>query len=312
MKKLLLSIFGALMFATANAQENIAFVATTAPSHSGSPAMLALVDQANKNQTKYKFNVEFRPGGLETIGLNYTADRPQSRVAIVYPGFIDTTENKLAKAEDWVPLFSQGDSCWMVVSNLGDEKVGLDSLKGVKEITVGGTGFGNAAHLTALMIGEKYGIKVRYVVYKSNYEALVTMAADNSINFLLERVKNVEQFKAKNPRIGMLAASCPTRHPDAPNVKSIKEYGIDSPYVFQFVMAHKDMDPTRRKEIHDIFVKATADLGDKRMRELSDLVAPQFSNISSEKHINDSFNKVRTLRNKFEPKVNAAKQGQAG
>lgn len=311
MKKHLLILMSLLSFSVL-AAENVAIISTTSPSHSGSPAMLNLVEQANKNQTKYKFSVEFRPGGLETIGLTYAAEKPNERVPIVYPGFIDTTENGLAKASDWVPLFSQGDSCWMVVSNLGDEKVGLDSLKGVKEITVGGTGFGNAAHLTALLIGEKYGIHIRYVVYKSNYDALVQMTSDNSINFLLERVKNVKQFKEKNPRIGMLAASCPTRHPDAPNVKSLPEYGLDAVYVFQFIMAHKDMDPVRRKEVTAIFEQATKDLGDAKMRELSDLVGVQFMGVkglTSEQHIEKSFDKVRKLRNKFTPQIEAAKVG---
>lgn len=298
--------------ASALAAEKVTIVSVTAPSHSGSPATLNLIEQANKIQTKYKFAVEFRPGGLETVGMAYAADKPNERVTIVFPGFIDNTENGLAKASDWVPLFSQGDSCWMVVSNLGDEKVGLDSLKGTKELTVGGTGFGNAAHLTSLLIGEKYGIKIRYVVYKSNYDALVTMTSDNTINMLLERVKNVNQFKTKNPRIGMLASSCPTRHPDAPHVKSLLENGLDPVYVFQFIMAHKDMDPVRRKEVTAIFEQATLDIGDAKMREISDLVGVPYMGIkglTSEQHIEKSFAKVRTVRNKFIPLIEAAKVG---
>jgi hypothetical protein len=38
----------------------------------------------------------------------------------------------------------------------------------------------------------------------------------------------------------MIAASCPTRLPQEPKIKTLKEQGIEAPYIFNIAIAHKD------------------------------------------------------------------------
>jgi tripartite-type tricarboxylate transporter receptor subunit TctC len=189
--------------------ETITLVLTAAPSHPTSPPMLKLLDEANKLQKDFTFIPEFKPGAEGTIGLKYMLEDPQRRLATIAPAFVEAAASGTINENDYVPVFSQGDSCWAVITNVGNQQQGLDSIKGVKEIVVGGVGFGNAAHITGIMIGERYNIPVRYIVFKSNFDALVNMAANNGVNMVLERVANYTSFKPRNENLQMLAMSCP-------------------------------------------------------------------------------------------------------
>jgi tripartite-type tricarboxylate transporter receptor subunit TctC len=298
------------MFAiSATATEKIMVIQTQAASHAGTPQMLKVIEAANTQQKDYQFFIDFRPGAQETLGLHAMLEDPQKRVATIAPGFVESVEMGLINEKDYVSVFSQGDSCWALITNVGDQKKGLMSLEDMrgKEIVVGGTGFGNAAHLTSLMLAEKYGFKVRYIVYKSNYDALVNMAGDNGINMLLERVKNFKGFKEKNNKLQMLGMSCPSRHPDAPDVKTLKESGFNAPYVFQMIVASKDMNMTTQKSIEKIFEQATLTVGQKAIQELSDQNPPIFNKISSRQHFDESIVKMKVLRGKFKTQIDASK-----
>jgi len=54
-------------------------------------------------------------------------------------------------------------------------------------------------------------------------------------------------MKTKNPNLQAFAASYPTRLPMAPKVKTLKELGLESPYVFNITVAPKSMDETCHK-----------------------------------------------------------------
>jgi tripartite-type tricarboxylate transporter receptor subunit TctC len=81
----------------------------------------------------------------------------------------------------------------------------------------------------------------------------------------------------------MLAASCPVRLPQQPKIKTLKELGIDAPYVFNIIIAHKDMPATKRREISAILDSAVSRIGADEIFKLSAMRPPQFDNISTEK-----------------------------
>jgi tripartite-type tricarboxylate transporter receptor subunit TctC len=287
--------------------ENITLVLTAAPSHPTSPPMLKLLEEANKLQKDFTFVPEFKPGGEGTIGLKHMLEDSQRRMATIAPAFVEAAVSGTINENDYVPVFSQGDSCWAVITNVGNQQQGLDSIKGVKEIVVGGVGFGNAAHITGIMIGEKYNIPVRYVVFKSNFDALVNMVANNGVNMVLERVANYTSFKPRNENLQMLAMSCPRRHPDAPTVKTLKELGLDAPYVFQVIVASKNMSVERRRQIESIFEETTKKIGRQAIQTLSDQNPPVFYNISSQQHFEQSVAQVKALRRRYREQIEAAK-----
>ena len=306
MKKSFLALILASLSFTSIA-DTITLVLTAAPSHPTSPPMLKLIDEANKIQKDHMFVPEFRPGGEGTIGLRHMLEEPQRRLATIAPAFVEAAVSGTVNENDYVPVFSQGDSCWAVITNVGDQQQGLDSIKGVKEIVVGGVGFGNAAHITGIMIGERYNIPVRYVVFKSNFDALVNMVANNGVNMVLERVANYASFKSRNENLQMLAMSCPRRHPDAPSVKTLKEVGLDAPYVFQFIMASKDMGLERRRQIESIFEEATKKIGARAIQNMSDQSPPVFYGVTTQQHFDQSIARVKALRKRYRDQIESAK-----
>jgi len=291
-------ILATLISLPAFATENIKIFSPYSPGHSATPAMLKIVDEANSSQNIYKFSLEFRPGGNQMIAVR-ALDNSNS-LAIIAPAFVENVASGQLNEKDYVPVYSLGDACWAVVTN--------KPLKGQREFVVGGVGYGNAAHLTALALGEKYKFDVRYIVFKSNNDALVNMVGDNGVEFVIDRFEGYENLKSKNSKMTMIAASCPNRLPQAPSVPTLKEIGIDAPYIFNIIIAHKDMPRGRQVAISRILESATEKLGEKEIYKLSAVRPSQFDKVSADQFYDKSIKTVRTLQNKYKSQIEQSKR----
>ncbi len=296
MKKTILTLLLGISTSVFSA-EQIKIYSPYSPGHSGTPALLRIIDEANASQNVYKFNLEFKPGANHLLAIRALDEKS---LAIIAPAYVENVQEGKINEKDYVPVHAFGDACWAVVTN--------KPLKGAKEFTVGGVGFGNAAHLTSLALGEKYNFDVRYVVFKSNNDALVNMAGNNGVEMVIDKFENYEGLKTKNPAMEMIAASCPKRLPQAPNVKTLKELGIDAPYIFNIMMAHRDMPSARRDVIKQILNDATVKLGDKEIFKLSAMRPPVFDNISVEKFYETSVSTVKKLQTKYRDKIESSKK----
>lgn len=281
----------------AYATESIKIISPYSPGHSATPALLKIIDTANANQNIYKFVLEFKPGGNQTIALK---SLDSNSLAIIAPAFVENIDSGLINENDYQPVFALGDACWAVVVN--------KSITDSKEFTVGGVGYGNAAHLTALALGEKYKFSVRYVVFKSNNDALINMTGNNGIEFVIDRYEAYQSLKTKNPNMRMIAASCPVRLPQEPSVPTVKQLGVDAPYIFNILVATKDMSYARRLSIKQILEGATKEIGAKQIYALSAVRPPQFDNVSVETFYNKSIILVRTLQQKHRALIEQSKQ----
>lgn len=296
MKKLIVSI--AMCFASLSyASESIKIYSPYSPGHSATPALLRIIDEANAAQNVYKFSLEFKPGANQLLAVRALDDRS---LAIIAPAYVENVQEGKLNEKDYVPVHAFGDACWAVVTN--------KSFKDAKEFTVGGVGYGNAAHLTSLALGEKYNFSVRYVVFKSNNDALINMAGNNGVEMVIDKYENYEGLKTKNPSMNMIAASCPKRLPQAPNVKTLKELGIDAPYIFNIMMAHKEMPEARRVAVKQILNSATLKLGDKEIFKLSAMRPPVFDGVSVEKFYETSVSTVKRLQDKYRKEIENAKK----
>lgn len=303
MKKIIGLILAALATTTALAQTTVGIQNPYSPSHSATPALIKIVETANQNQADYKFVIEFKPGGNQTIALKQLDQDPQNRLAIIAPAFVENTRNGSVQAQNYTPVHALGDACWAVISNRGNERDGVSSLKGEKEIIVGGVGFGNATHLTSLAIGERLGFAVKYIVFKSNNDALVNMTGNNGVNFVIDKVDNFETFKQKNPTLNILAASCPSKLPGFPNVKTLKEQGFTAPYIFNITVAHRDMPLSTRERIGKILNDATIQVGEAEIYRLSGMKPPVFSRVPVDQYFKQSVDLVGTLLTRYEQHI---------
>ncbi len=276
--------------------ETIKIYSPYSPGHSGTPALLKIVEQANADQNIYKFLVEFKPGGNQMIAVRSI---DENSLAIIAPAFVENVESGKLNEKDYVPVYAFGDACWAVVTN--------KPLTVQREFVVGGVGFGNAAHLTALALGEKFKFGVRYIVFRSNNDALVNMAGDNGVEFVIDKYEGYEALKTKNPKMRMIAASCPARLPQEPKIKTLKEQGIDAPYIFNIVVAGKEMSEGRRKAIGMILDRATLTVGKDEIFKLSAQRPPIFDGVSTEQFYEKSISLVRNLQSKYRKQIEEAK-----
>jgi tripartite-type tricarboxylate transporter receptor subunit TctC len=287
-------LFSLLLFisTTAFAATPVKIYTPYGPGHSGTPAMLRIIDEANSSQSAYKFILEFKPGGNQIIALK---SMDENSLAIIAPAYVENVASGKINESDYVPIHALGDACWVGISN--------GSLSGRKELVVGGVGFGNATHLTALALGDKYKFSVKYVIFKSNNDALINMTGNNGVDFVIDKYEAYESMKTKNKNLTLVAASCPTRMPQVKNLKTFKEIGIVAPYVFNITVAHKDMNSVQRKAIAIILNSATAKIGQREIYNLSGMAPPLFDSISAEDFYDKSTNMVRLLQLKYKEKI---------
>lgn len=298
MKKILILLL-VTFSTTVYAKEIISIQTPYGPSHAGNAAMMKIIDEANKVQNKYTFILENRPGGNQSIALNHINKSPNTQLAIIAASFVENFQTGQVKRELYNPIWSLGDACWAVYS-LNGKQGSVDSLRGsTNEITAGSVAIGNATHLTSLVIGERLSIPIRFVVFKSSNESLVNMVGNNGVTFTTDRAENFETFKPKNDKLVILAMTCPQRHPAYPEIRTLKEQGYDTPFVFNTLVAHRDMNKTKQDEIANIFTSATNTVGKQWILQNSGFVPPQFSNVTAKQHLDNSINLMIKLRAKY-------------
>lgn len=301
MLRILQVVLATLVFChgQALARETIIISNPLSPTHSGTAHIVAMMEQANRMQDRYNFVQEFRVGAFESISLRHILTAPNRYLAMITNTTAEAVDRGLVRLENYVPVFSQGDSCWVVIALTGSG-TDLSAVRNLKEIVVGTPALGGATHLAALEIGKRYNVPVKIVLFNSNFDALVNMAANNGITFVIERVSNFNQYKSKNPNMQVLATQCPTRHPGLPGMKTLAEYGIDTPLIWQQLVASKDMDPQRRQDLVAIITQAELALGRDRIFEISDQIPPLFTGKSTEQHYRESWAKLLAQRSKWE------------
>jgi len=286
--KILLILILTFYSSLATSIEIIKIYSPYSSSHSGTPALLKIIEEANNNQKKYKFLLEFRPGGNQIIAVN---SLNENDLAIIAPAYVDHISTGKLNQDNYVPIFALGDACWAVIIN--------KPIQGQNEFTVGGVGYGNASHLTALALGEKFKFNIRYIIFRSNNDALINMVGNNGIELVIDRYESFKIFKDKNPKLEMIAASCPIRLTQEPNIKTLKEMGLDVPYIFNIIISLKTMPIDKRKELQDIFLTATNKIGEKELFKLSAIRPPQFDNITTEDFYKKSIETVKKLQIRY-------------
>ena len=306
MKKLIL-LLSALISTTTWSAELIKIQTPYTASHSGTPGMLRIIEQANKSQSDYTFVLEFKPGGNQIIAVKQMDVSPGNSLAIIAASFVENVETGQLRQSDYVPIFSLGDACWAVLSTSSNGTAGIAGLKNTQELIVGTVGFGNATHLTSLLIGEKFNIPVKLVPFKSNYDAVVNMVGNNGVNFGIDKSEAYENFKDRNKDMRMLAVSCSKRFADYPDVPTLKEQGITAPSVLNIVVANAQMPEYKRIRLGETLIKATNDIGEIEIKKISGFVPPQFIGITAQQHFDQSVTLITNLRQKFNKEIIAAK-----
>jgi len=301
----LLTAFLAVVSISVHAAETISIQSPYSANHPGHAAMFKIINEANLQQRRYNFILEQKPGGEQLIAIKLMDEQPQNRLAIVAAKYVEHNNSGKLNKDNHKPIWSLGDACWVVISNLGDQRKGVASLQGQKELVVGGVGIGNATHMTALALGEKYGFKVRYIPFKTNVDALMLMASDGSVNMVIDRFSNYENMKARNSKLNMLASTCPKRLPAAPQIKTLAEQGIVAPNIFNTIIANQNMFETRQEDISKILTGAAQTVGQDEILKSSDFRPPQFDQIPVSVYHDKKIKTMEQFLKKYQSQIQA-------
>lgn len=309
MKKLMAIIMATFALA-ATAKETITLEVGHGPSQPNAAAYIRTLETANQMQNKYDFQLEFKPGVNGALALKTMDIAPQTRIATVAPAFVENSKSGLLNEADYTPISSQGEACWAVITNFGDTKRGIASLQGKKRVVVGGTGYGNAAHITSIILGEKYGFEVQYIVYKSNLDGLVAMAGNNGPDMVLERPQNYKTFKDKNPNLQILGINCNKRSALMPEIKTLKEQGVTTPTIFFAVVANVKMPEAKRNEIGKVLQDAQARIGSEYFLDVADMFAPQFNKppVSVDEFFTKRVSQMHYLTTKYKDQIDQSRR----
>ena len=304
--KITISFLFLISFWVCAGPETIRIQTPYTASHSGTPAMLRIIETANRMQREYVFMLEFRPGGNQVIAVRQIEQDPQTNLAIIAASYVETVEAGWIRPTDYVPVWSLGDACWTVMSTVSTNNT-VAGLRSAQEIIVGTVGVGNATHLTALLIGKQYGIPVKLVPFKSNFDAVINMIGNNGVNFGIDTPEAYENFRDKNPQLRMLAVSCGNRLSSYPGVRTLAEQGIPAPTVFNIVVARTEMPDAKRKRLAQILEQATAQIGQSEIERISGFVPPQFYKVTAQEHFTKSTDLIRQLRIRFQKEIATTK-----
>ena len=188
--------------------------------------------------------VENRAGAGATIGAHLAARAPaDGYTLLIAPTAVLTVTHHLRQLpynpeKDLAPIaqLSNGYSIATARKNLPvnswPEFVAL-AKKEPGKFTWGTPGIATAGHLTGEIISTAAGIKLLHVPYKGSAEALNDLVGGR-IDMMFDNV-TLQQIKAGNAKA--LAALGNRRHPELPNVPTLKEMGIETPGLAWFGLA---------------------------------------------------------------------------
>ena len=288
MKKILFALLFAVS-AQAWSQELIRIFTPYSATHSGTPLMMRVIDRANQAQSTYRFVLEFRPGGNQLLALQAATDRS---LAIIAPSFAEHVSAGTVSQDDFVPVLTLGEACWAVIAG--------EPLNQAREIVVGSVAPGNATHLTAMMLGERFNRAVVYVGFKSNNDALINMAGNNGVNMAIDRWEAWDSLRNLNPGMQVFAASCGHRLPQAPTVPTLREMGVDAPQVFNIVVAPRGWDAEHRRAVASVLQTALAQIPAAEVFAISGMTVPT---VSTEQYYARSIAKVRRIQDRYRDQI---------
>jgi tripartite-type tricarboxylate transporter receptor subunit TctC len=180
--------------------------------------------------------VENRAGAGATIGAQHVARSPADGYTLLLaPTAVVAITHHLRKVPydpeaDFAPVASISSSYGIVAARKDLPASTMPELialarKEPGKLTFGSAGTATATHLSGEIVHYKAGIKVVHVPYKGSAPALNDLVG-GSIDLIYDPVA-LAQVKAGN--VKALAATSAVRHPDLPDVPTLKEQGLDVP-----------------------------------------------------------------------------------
>jgi tripartite-type tricarboxylate transporter receptor subunit TctC len=259
MKKIILSIGALLVAASSFAQQSVPIVWPFAPGSNQANFARAIIEEANKQQTKYVFHFENKAGAGGSIAANYVAN--YNGVALLHSNssfFVRPVyyPNESHKVSDFVPVAMQCTGQPFVV--VGAKYQTIAELRGQNKLSAGVI-FGSLTEALAreLKVNLPQTIDVAFVGYQNSLQPtqdLLGGTLDLNVALPMDVMQWVENGKAHV--IGISGTK------DFANMKSFSNQGIrgfEELVANYHLLASAKTDPAVVQELHIILRKAIKD-----------------------------------------------------
>lgn len=203
------------------------------PAGAGGDVVLRTVAERLTQKLKQPFIVENRSGAAGTVGVESAVrSTPDGYTFLASPNAPLVLLPHLRKVnydpKELKPIVSLGEYIygWSVLPSLGVKSVAdLVTLAKSKPgmLTFSSPGVGSATHLRGSALNHMAGVDITHVPYRSGPDTLNDFLSGN-VNVMLD---NAQFPQVRAGKAVMLAVTTDRRHPDFPDVPTMKEAGYD-------------------------------------------------------------------------------------
>ena len=198
---LILTLLSLLVTITSLAKENVTIVYSWTAADGPANYSRAIIEEANRLQSKYNFIFDTKPGAGGSIAANYVKNTPNTILAtasafFVRPNFFPSESYDLSAYRE---IFLQ---CTAPMAITAIKYNTWADVPKDRPLTIGVSGLGTTTHLFATQIQAK-NPQLTVIPFKSTSESLLSVAAghtDLHVAFLGE----VETWGTDNPKYGKL------------------------------------------------------------------------------------------------------------
>jgi tripartite-type tricarboxylate transporter receptor subunit TctC len=252
MKKFIVATTVALASFASQASQTISIIWPFGMGDTQAQYSRSLVEELNKQQKKYNFILENKPGAGATIGARHVAATPNSVLSastafFVRPNFYPEESHSVA---DFRPLMTQCAAPMVIVSKKYRTWQEVDKSR---PINIGISGLGATSHLMAMEIIKRYP-NAQPVPYRGTREASLDVVAGNldlSVAFLGE----VEGFLDKGDLFALgISGRKPVR--GVPTLESQGFAGVGEVVNMHSLQVPRTMPTEQYNELRDMGVRA--------------------------------------------------------
>lgn len=307
--KFLFGLVLALATMLTSAAEVVTLISPYTPRHQGHAAIYKILEKANTLQNKYRFILELKPGGAGVTALRQVDSMPSTSIGLIHAAFVQNSMDGLINEENYIPISALGDACWFIVSKVGDERTGINSLLGVNEnLVFGGVGVGSASHMTAIEISQKINKPIQFIPFQSAADAGLLLVGNHEINMGIMPMNEFISLHSKNNNLKRLAIHCNRRHPEANWVATTREQGISSPYVLNTFVVHKNMPLEKQKELSTILDQSIMDVGADNILNISSFHPPVFDKMPIARYHSNRVSVIKNAITKHQAEIEKFKK----
>lgn len=252
LKVLLLSC--TLWCSTAQAQQIVTLIYPWTLGDSMAAVMMAMLEEANSQQTRYRFLIESRPGAGSAIAANHVIRTPNTILStgasvwlrpIFYPGESHDPQKLRTLMVQFECPFAVTSGRYAAWSQVPRDQ----------NLTIGTSGLGVVTHLTALQIQTQYP-RLSVIPFRSTSEALQN-AVGRHVDFHVGFVRQAEEFVGKSPGVTVLGVTGNRRVKDfAPLVAQGFPQILSEISLTHFLMVSENTPDSQARQWRDILRRA--------------------------------------------------------